>query len=48
MISFRPEGNQTVVTWSMAGKCHFVAKAIGMFVSMDRMVGGESRKASRI
>jgi len=43
-FTFEPEGNLTVVTWSMAGKRHFVAKAIGLFVSMDRMVGGEFEK----
>ena len=26
---FRPEGNQTAVTWSMSGKKNFVAKASG-------------------
>ena len=40
-FSFKPEGHLTVVTWSMAGKCHFVAKAIGLFVSMERVVGGD-------
>jgi uncharacterized protein YndB with AHSA1/START domain len=43
-FTFRPEGNQTVVTWSMAGKNNFVARAFCLFMSMDRMVGGEFEK----
>jgi uncharacterized protein YndB with AHSA1/START domain len=43
-FTFRPEGNQTVVTWSMAGKNNFVAKAFCLFMSMDKMVGGEFEK----
>lgn len=41
---FRPEGNQTVVTWSMAGENNFIAKAIHLFMNMDRMVGGQFEK----
>jgi hypothetical protein len=40
-FTFRPDGNQTVVTWSMAGKKNFVVKAFGLFMSMDKMVGGQ-------
>ncbi len=43
-FTFGPEGDRTIVTWSMAGKRNFVAKAIGLFVSMDTMVGGEFEK----
>jgi len=43
-FTFRPEGNQTVVTWTMAGKNNFVARAICLFMSMDKMVGGEFEK----
>jgi len=39
-FEFKPEGNQTVVTWSMAGKKNFIAKALGLFMSCDKMVGG--------
>src|SRR5207237_3179299 len=39
-FSFKPDGNQTRVTWSMAGKKHFVVKAFGLFMSMDKMIGG--------
>lgn len=40
-FTFKPEGNQTVVTWGMAGKSNFVTKAIGLFMDMDKMVGGD-------
>ncbi len=43
-FTFKPEGNQTAVTWSMAGKNNFVAKAVGLFMNMDRMVGGQFEK----
>ena len=43
-FTFRPEGDQTVVTWTMFGRQHFMAKAIGMFMSMDTMVGGMFEK----
>jgi hypothetical protein len=40
-FTFRPEGDETVVTWSMYGENDFVAKAICLFVDMDEMVGGQ-------
>ena len=40
-FTFKPEGNQTVVTWSMTGKNGFIAKAICLFMNMDKMVGGQ-------
>jgi uncharacterized protein YndB with AHSA1/START domain len=40
-FSFKPEGDQTAVTWSMAGRNNFIAKAIGLFVNCDTMVGGD-------
>lgn len=33
------EGAQTVATWTMTGKKIFITKAIGLFVSMDKMLG---------
>lgn len=38
---FIPEGNQTVVTWSMAGENNFLSKAVSLFMSMDKMVGDQ-------
>lgn len=43
-FTFKPEGNQTVVTWSMAGENNFIAKAIHLFMNMDKMVGGQFEK----
>ena len=40
-FTFKPEGNQTAVTWSMAGKNNFMAKAIHLFMNMDKMIGGQ-------
>ena len=40
-FAFKPEGNQTAVTWSMAGKNNFISKAICLFMNMDKMVGGK-------
>ena len=40
-FTFQPEGDHTVVTWSMAGKNNFFFKAFGLFMNMDKMVGGD-------
>jgi hypothetical protein len=39
-----PEGNQTRVTWSMFGEKNFMAKAIHLFMNMDKMIGGQFEK----
>ena len=43
-FNFKPEGNQTVVTWSMTGQNNFMAKAIHLFMNMDKMIGGQFEK----
>lgn len=43
-FTFTPEGNQTAVTWSMAGTNNFMIKAFGLFMNMDKMVGGDFEK----
>jgi len=43
-FTFKPEGNQTVVAWSMFGKNNFMAKAFHLFVDFDRMIGGDFEK----
>ena len=43
-FSFKPEGEQTVVTWAMFGKNNFMAKAFGLFVNCDNMVGSQFEK----
>ena len=35
------KGNQTEVTWSMIGRKNFMLKIFGVFMSMDKMVGGD-------
>ena len=40
-FTFKPEGDQTVVAWSMAGQNNFLSKAIGLFMNCDKMVGGQ-------
>lgn len=40
-FTFKPEGNQTVVTWSMFGENNFISKAFCLFMDMDKMVGGQ-------
>jgi hypothetical protein len=39
-FTFNPEGDRTVVTWTMVGKKIFMTKAFGLVMSMDKMVGG--------
>jgi uncharacterized protein YndB with AHSA1/START domain len=43
-FTFKPEGDRTVVTWSMLGRNNFMAKAIHMVMNMDRMIGGMFEK----
>jgi hypothetical protein len=40
-FTFKPESNQTAVTWSMTGNNNFMAKAIHLFMNMDKMIGGQ-------
>ena len=40
-FTFRPQGNQAAVTWSMHGTNNFMAKAIHLVMNMDRMIGGQ-------
>jgi hypothetical protein len=40
-FTLKPEGYGTTVVWDMTGKKNFMSKAICMFVSMDKMVGGQ-------
>lgn len=40
-FTFRPVGDQTAVTWSLVGRNNFMAKAVGLLMNMDKMVGGQ-------
>jgi hypothetical protein len=35
------QGGTTTVTWAMYGPSPFISKVMGLFVSMDEMVGGD-------
>jgi len=43
-FTFKPEGDQILVTWSMSGRKNFMRKAFCLFMNMDKMVGGEFEK----
>ena len=48
-FTFKPQGNQTLVTWTMSGKNGFVAKAFCLFANLDKAVGGDfERGLSRL
>jgi hypothetical protein len=40
-FSFKQSGAQTTATWSMTGKKIFITKAVGLIMSMDKMIGGQ-------
>ena len=44
LFTFKPDGARTIVTWHMSGESNFMAKAMGLFVNCERMVGGEFEK----
>jgi hypothetical protein len=46
-FTFHPQGNQTNVTWAMSGKRNFMMKAFGLFMNMDKMVGGQFEQGLR-
>ncbi len=43
-FTFKPEGNGTQVSWIMDGRKNFVMKAFGLFMDMDKCVGGDFEK----
>jgi carbon monoxide dehydrogenase subunit G len=43
-FTFKPAGDKTEVTWSMAGKNGFMGKAIGLFMDCEKMVGDQYEK----
>jgi len=43
-FTFQASGDRTLVTWSMAGRNNFLAKAFGLFVNVERMVGADFEK----
>lgn len=43
-FTFRPEGGNTIVTWTMAGKRNFSGKIFGLFLNCDKMCGSQLDK----
>jgi hypothetical protein len=43
-FTFKPQGDQTAVTWTMSGDNNFIGKAFSLFMNMDKMVGGDFEK----
>ena len=43
-FTFKPEGDQTTVMWSMTGKRNFFFKAFGLFMDCDKMIGPDFEK----
>jgi uncharacterized protein YndB with AHSA1/START domain len=44
VFTFKPQGNQTAVTWTLDGDNNFVGKAFSLVMNMDKMVGGDFEK----
>ena len=43
-FTFQPQGDKTVVTWSMFGEQNFIGKAFSLFMDCDAMIGGDFEK----
>jgi hypothetical protein len=43
-FTFKPEGSQTRVTWTMSGHNSFFAKAIGLVINCNDMIGKQFEK----
>lgn len=43
-FKLQPQGDSTLVTWTMSGPSQFVTKLMSVFVSMDKMIGKDFEK----
>jgi uncharacterized protein YndB with AHSA1/START domain len=43
-FTLQPQGDGTLVTWTMTGPSEFITKLMGVFVSMDKMIGKDFEK----
>lgn len=43
-LTFKAQGNETEVTWTMTGDNNFIGKAFCLFMNMDKMIGGQFEK----
>lgn len=41
VYSLKPQGAGTQVTWAMTARNPYFAKVIGIFINMDKMIGGD-------
>jgi uncharacterized protein YndB with AHSA1/START domain len=41
VYSLKPQGTAMEVTWAMTAKNPYFAKVIGVFINMDKMIGGD-------
>jgi hypothetical protein len=44
MLTIKPAGDKSTVTWSMEGNNNFMSKAMGLFMNMDAMIGADFEK----
>jgi carbon monoxide dehydrogenase subunit G len=44
LMKIEPKGDETQLTWSMAGEMNFITKAVGMFMDCDKMIGDQFDK----
>ena len=42
--SLRPQGNATHMTWALYGPMPFISKVMCLFISLDKMVGGDMER----
>jgi Polyketide cyclase / dehydrase and lipid transport len=43
-FTFKPEGEQTNVTWTMTGTNNFMGKVMSLVMNCDKMIGGQFEK----
>ena len=43
-FTLKPDGDRTVVTWSMFGKNNFMSKAVSLFMNYDQLIGEQFQK----
>jgi hypothetical protein len=43
-FAFRPEGDQTAVTWAMSGHHNFIGKAFCLVMNGQKMIGDDMEK----
>lgn len=43
-FTFKPDGPQTAVTWTMTGKNNFIGKVFHLMIDCDKMIGSQFEK----